>query len=369
MADITKESVLEAMQAFAKMKMEQEAQRNSVNVSDTTKFSSQDTNTSDGVFSTKAVYKKEKEFFNTPEMEQNRRSIFDKIFNTKQPFESISDELYTISVFDDTCQYERYNKVIDFGENFSKGATDEETVENLLIISKHIIDDIEKLFGGLDRITDFYVFSNILIINGVSYEPILSTEYINSLPVDMQYEVQNGQFAWLFNFNDLKKMKHLTNLAFDSFDFVYKKVRVDIDENERKNFEPRDLFNAIRNLKNLQIGNITFTKENVSQFNDVFATARFSTKLLDAVEEWFATKTNSNVVRLKDYYHNPEKRGIRKWIGLTFNFGSVVVAGGGTLATKVLGKALPVGGEIASKAGRTFKNGVKAVIQACKDIE
>lgn len=357
--EISEDSVLEAMQAFAKMKMEQMQEQKQksevsgqVNTTESVSRISEHQSTSQSGVPVKGFYTRERDFFKSRETEQSRKSIFDKIFNNPQPFERVTSEPNTVNIFNNTYRYRKYEQASDFGQCFEAGETDEETWERILDISDYIIHDIEKLFGGLSRVTDFYVISDILIINNISYEPTLSDEYIASLPIDIQYAVRNGQFAWLFNFQYLSKMSHLSNLAFDSFDFVFKKVRVDIGNDN--SFEPRDLFKAIKSLNNLQIGDMVFMRSDVDQYNNVFNTARRSTQIADTIETYCKGWMKSSCVCIKDYYHNPEKRGWRKAGGLALLSGLVVATTSLNLTNKLV---------------RTTGGFVKSVIQACKDID
>lgn len=140
-------------------------------------------------------------------------------------------------------------KVLIFGEEFVPGDSFEDSVKNFRKISTYIVRDIQKMFGSLNRITDLAVVSDILIFNGVSYEPVLPENYINHLPIDIQYAVREGQFAWLFDFAVLKSMPNLTNLMFDNTDFLFKKVRIDLTA--RRDFEPKHLFIYFKKLTNL----------------------------------------------------------------------------------------------------------------------
>lgn len=391
MAEISKDKVLEAMQAFAKMKMEQEkahkAEQGSENV--TSKEGSNEIskdsvfeamqsfanvkveqenaqvyrNTDSGVFDRLNTDKdqsngvsKKRGLFESSLMNQHRLNLMDTIFGKEQPFERISSEPNTVNAFNQLCKHKKYEKETNFGEVFNRGNTEEECINSLMKVSEYILQDLEEIFGGLHRITDLVVSSDILIFNRVSYQPKLSEKYMRSLPADIQYAVRNGCFAWLFNFRNINRFPNLVNLSFDNFDFVYKKVRVDIGESY--GFEPRDLFRVSRGLRNLQIGEKIFTRKNVGEYNNVFHTARRSTQIADAIGEFWTSMTIMSWSFVADLYRDKNSRGLIK-------VAKVAGMAGVSMAATTIGVSGAVTRAVASSGFSLLRNGFNTVNYVC----
>ena len=299
----------------------------------------------------------EKEFFGSQDMQFARAEQFDNVMNNEQPFESIVSEPRHATFMGNTFEYQQYQERKDFGVVFEEGNTQEDTCRNLREITRYISEDVANIVGGFDRITDLMILSDIIVVNGVAYSPILPLEFINHLPLDVQNSAKAGHFAWLFDFRYLRNMSSLTNLSFDSVDFVFKKVRVDL--NLKRDFEPKQLFKICKMLTNLQINTYQFTRMNMDAYDDVFHRVKRSTEILDAVESWGWNTSKNRWTSVYDYYHNPEKRGLWKACGLITRTGVAATVSVGTVGLK----AMRVGGKFTKK----LVNGISTVVQAVKE--
>lgn len=299
----------------------------------------------------------EKEFFGSQDMQFARAEQIDNVMNNEQPFESIVSEPRHATFMGNTFEYQQYQEHKDFGVVFEEGNTQEDTCRNLREITRYISEDVANIVGGFDRITDLMILSDIIVVNGVAYSPILPLEFINHLPLDVQNSAKAGHFAWLFDFGYLRNMSSLTNLSFDSVDFVFKKVRVDL--NLKRDFEPKQLFKICKMLTNLQINTYQFTRMNMDAYDDVFHRVKRSTEILDAVESWGWNTSKNRWTSVYDYYHNPEKRGLWKACGLVTRTGVAATVSVGTVGLK----AMRVGGKFTKK----LVNGISTVVQAVKE--
>lgn len=273
------------------------------------------------------------------------------VFNSTQGFEHLTFDECTSEFCGQPFKYERYDQPVQFGRRFERGLSDEDTAKNYTDLCEEICSDIENKFGGWDRVTDLAVVSNLLIINSVSYEPILPQGYADSLPFDLRNNVNGGQFAWLFNFGLLRKMTRLTNLKFDSADFVYCKVRKDL--HLVNGFSCKSFFKVCKNLRNLQIGQTVVTSANPTAEEDLFKKASRAEELYQKCcdNTWTFTKNRWSSVR--DVFLDTDRSGLSKIWGVTWRG---AVAAGGTAAT--LGVK---GAGLLGKIGRGIGNIASAI--------
>ncbi len=323
MAKTMEQIVEEMVPIYIQKKREQEKRTNR------TKTAQEDVKNFNGnVESTYGEVKTERQYYNSPEILKEQQDSYRKVFSTEQPFERVSSEPCTASFCGGPFKYQRFEESVDFGEKFVPGESFEDSVKNFRKISTYIVRDIEKMFGSLNRITDVAVVSDILIFNGVSYEPLLPDSYINHLPIDIQYAVKEGQFAWVFDFAALRSMPNLTNLMFDNTDFLFRKVRIDLTE--RRNFEPKHLFIYFKKLTNLQVGQYTFTRNSQDNYDDIFHKARRTTEIADIVDSWAVNFTKNRWIGVRDFYNNPKNRGIYKAVGSALRVGVALGTSVGT---------------------------------------
>lgn len=291
----------------------------------------------------KLILQQQQELLNTQQFIQQAQNKYtaeqQAVHSTNQGFEHLSFEPCTSEFCGQSFKYDRYEEPVQFSKRFERGLSDEDTAKNYLDLCREVCADIETKFGGWDRITDFAVVSDLLIINSVSYEPILPNGYADSLPFDLRTNVTNGCFAWVFDFNLLRKMTNLVNLKFDSADFVYAKVRKDM--HIVSDFSCKSLFKACKNLMNLQIGQQVITRANPTEDADLFKRASRADEIYQKCcdNTWVFTKNRWGSIR--DVFHDPDKSGLAKVWGITWR--GVATVGGlashvGTRGVGLLGK-------------------------------
>lgn len=295
-------------------------------------------------------------FMQSSEQQSCNNKAKQEVFNTKQPFENVISEPCTNNFMGQPFTYRRYEEEVKFDKRFERGMSDEDTARNYLDFVDKITDDIESKFGGWDRITNMAVVSNLLIINGVSYEPYLPEYYQEMLPFDVRNNLSDGQFAWLFNFNTLRKMKNLVNLKFDSSDFVFSKVRKDLGV--AVDFEPGTFFKICKRLQNLQIGEYVVTASNPDEHNNVFHRASRSEKIYNACLDLGVGKTKMGWNSIKNVFHDPNRSGLSKVWGITWRGTATAVAGAGTIGVKATGLAAKIG-KSAINFASSIKNNLK----------
>lgn len=286
------------------------------------------------------------EFMNSPEQAQTRERVNDNVFNNTQPFEQVISEPYTSTFAGQPFKYRRFSEEVHFGRRFERSLNDEDTAKSYTSLMAEVMADIEKNYGGWDRVTDLAVVHGVIVINSVSYEPQLPDSYISALPFDVRRAVADGRMAWLFDFGVLKNMRNLANLKFDSTSFVYNKVRKDL--RVMSEFKPSTFFKVCKKLLVLDIkGEVLYAKDPTRR-DDMFKRASRCEEIYQSCVAfgWGQTKARWNSI--KDVYQDPDRSGLSKAWGITWNAVGAGVAGVGTLGVKAVG--------LAGKIGKGIKN-------------
>lgn len=301
---------------------------------------------------------KEREFFSKNTNKADRDMTYNKVMNNTQPFENLTLKKHTANFFSTPFEYLSYSDKKSFDINFSDDNTLESVAGNLVNLSRAILDDIYTMVGGAGRITTLMIMSGVIIINGVSYEPILPEEYVQYIPIADRNSILSGYFADYINYNCLRDMKNLVSLSFDSKDFVYGTVRKHLGYNAY--FEPKEFFNICKSLMNLQIGEIQITRATKDDFDDVFHIERRSSQIADWCTERLDAGFSYGVSSIKDFWSS---RGEHKFLGnawgLAWRSGLTLAVGAGDLGLRTGRGAVKLAGKI--------KNGVNTLIDAMKE--
>lgn len=287
------------------------------------------------------------------EVEKQRQAQKDK----EAPQERLISEPYTCRVNGEPYKMQNYSGKLDIEAEYVESENFEDSAKSLKSISKFIMDDIVKMYGGLDKITEVAVLSNALVFNRVAYSPQINDKLIKSLPIDVQTDVKNGRLAWIFDFGVLRDMTNLTTLIFNDLDFVYKKIRIDLGKD--RNFVPKHLFNICPKLMLLQIDDMCISLNNVHEYDRIFTPASRSTEMMDSVDKWGVNATKRSWSSVKDIYRDKNKRGIWKALSVGGMVGVTVGVGSATLGLKSARKL--------GSFGQKFLGSMKEVIGAMKE--
>lgn len=300
---------------------------------------------------------KEREFFKRGMSEEERKVINDDVMNKTQPFEKLTMDKCSASFFSNSFEYMCYNQKKSYDIRFSEDSDVTSISNNMLKLSECILNDIYTMVGGAGRITDLMVVSGLIIVNGVSYEPILPESYMKYIPIADRTAVMSGYFANFINYKCLRDMKNLTNLSFDTKDFVYSTVRKHLGYGSA--FEPKDLFAVCKSLMNLQIGEIQITRATRNDFDDLFHIQRRSSQIADWCTQQLDDGFSLGVNSIKDFWSSRAERGIlgNVW-GFTWRGTATAAVGIGDASLRFGRGALKFAGNI--------KTGVNAVIEAVK---
>lgn len=135
--------------------------------------------------------------------------------------------------------------------------TNDDKARNFDQVRTKLTEEIVNYFGGFNRIQKVYVNSLQLVINDVIYTPVLSDTILARLPFDSADYVKNGYLSPLFDWGYLTKMKNLSVLSVDDFDFAMQTIGADLGYG--RDFKPLSLFNVCKNLSYLELGGEVIT--------------------------------------------------------------------------------------------------------------
>lgn len=293
-------------------------------------------------------------FMQSNEQQSYNERAKQEIFDTEQDFENVISEPCTSSFMGQPFTYRRYEEEISFDRRFERGLSDDDTARNYLDFVEKITEDIENKFGGWDRVSTLAVVSNLLIINGVSYEPYLPEYYQEMLPFDVRNNLADGQFAWLFNFGTLRKMKNLHSLKFSDEGFVYSKVRKDLGI--VIDFRPSSLFKVCRRLQQLQIGNACISANDPKSSDQLFHRASRCEKIYNSCMDIGLGATSYGWNSIKNVFHDPNRSGLSKIWGITWRGVGTAAAGAGTVGVKATGLVAKLGKGVANFASSLTEN-------------
>lgn len=293
------------------------------------------------------------EYMAQPAMQAEMGNARQAAANKTYDFETAPKTPNTASFNGNNFSYTDYNQPVSFktGMLDNDTATAEDKARAFSDVTAELTEMVEKLVGGFDRVTDLAVISDKLIVNGVAFCPTVSPSFTNSLPYDLKNGVSQGCFAWLFDFNSLRRMTRLCRLKVDTRDFVFSKIRVDLGI--RYDFAPRHLFKVCKDLQILDIAGCVTQASDMDEHKDMFLRQSQAAKMYDAAVSkcWSGTKYCWKSVR--GVFRDPHRSALSKIWGMSWRGVGLAATGVTTGAGKL--------GQIAVKAGKGLANFVHMV--------
>lgn len=293
------------------------------------------------------------EYMAQPAMQAEMGNARQAAANKTYDFETAPKTPNTASFNGNNFSYTDYNQPASFktGMLDNDTATAEDKARAFSDVTAELTEMVEKLVGGFDRVTDLAVISDKLIVNGVAFCPTVSPSFTNSLPYDLKNGVSQGCFAWLFDFNSLRRMTRLCRLKVDTRDFVFSKIRVDLGI--RYDFAPRHLFKVCKDLQILDIAGCVTQASDMDEHKDMFLRQSQAAKMYDAAVSkcWSGTKYCWKSVR--NVFRDPHRSALSKIWGMSWRGVGLAATGVTTGAGKL--------GQIAVKAGKGLANFVHMV--------
>lgn len=293
------------------------------------------------------------EYMAQPNMQAEVNNARQAAANRTYDFETAPKTPNTASFNGNNFSYTDYNQPVNFktGMLNNDTATAEDKAKAFSDVTAELTEMVEKLVGGFDRVTDLAVISDKLIINGVAFCPTVSSSFTDSLPYDLKNGVAHGCFAWLFDFNSLRRMTRLCRLKVDTRDFVFSKIRVDLGI--LYDFTPKHLFKVCKDLQILDIAGCVTQAGDMDKHKDMFIRQSQAAKMYDmAVSKcWSGTKYCWHSIR--SVFKDPQRSALSKVWGISVRSVGMVTVGAVTSAGKL--------GKVAAKAGKGFANFVHMV--------
>lgn len=286
------------------------------------------------------------EFINSNEQKKYNDNARQRVFANEQPFEKITFTPCTSTYNGQSFNYQRYEEPVRYSRKFEICATDEDTAKSYVSFVEEVTKDIEKKFGGFKHINSMAVIDSIIIFNGISYEPLLPEEYTANLPFDIRNAVLDGKFAWLFDFSSLKKMTALTDLKFDSADFVFSKVRKDM--HLFGEFNVSKFFKACPSLQRIEIGEDCVTAQDTRAVDAKFHKSSRAEEIYNKCYEFGFGRMKAGWSSIGNVYRDPDRGMLSKVWGITWRGVGTAAAAAGTGAVK--------GGGLLAKLGKNVMN-------------
>lgn len=286
------------------------------------------------------------EFINSNEQKKYNDNARQRVFANEQPFEKITFTPCTSTYNGQSFNYQRYEEPVRYSRKFEICATDEDTAKSYVSFVEEVTKDIEKKFGGFKHINSMAVIDSIIIFNGISYEPLLPEEYTANLPFDIRNAVLDGKFAWLFDFSSLKKMTALTDLKFDSADFVFSKVRKDM--HLFGEFNVSKFFKACPSLQRIEIGDDCVTAQDTRAVDAKFHKSSRAEEIYNKCYEFGFGRMKAGWSSIGNVYRDPDRGMLSKVWGITWRGVGTAAAAAGTGAVK--------GGGLLAKLGKNVMN-------------
>lgn len=286
------------------------------------------------------------EFINSNEQKKYNDNARQRVFANEQPFEKITFTPCTSTYNGQSFSYQRYEEPVRYSRKFEICATDEDTAKSYVAFMEEVTKDIEKKFGSFKHINSMAVIDSIIIFNGISYEPLLPEEYTANLPFDIRNAVLDGKFAWLFDFGSLKKMTALTDMKFDSADFVFSKVRKDM--HLFGEFNISKFFKTCPSLQRIEIGDDCVTAQDTRAVDAKFHKSSRAEEIYNKCYEFGFGRMKAGWSSIGNVYRDPDRGKLSKVWGITWRGVGTVAAAAGTGAVK--------GGGLLAKLGKNVMN-------------
>lgn len=119
------------------------------------------------------------------------------------------------------------------------------------MISDRLLREISSATGGLDRVEIVEFTATHMIINNIVFKPQFNAEFVQDLPFEIKYQVEQGNITELFFFGDLKKFPNMMVLRIDDLRLAEGRVRREVGISPRADWYR--VYYKYRNLRELYI--------------------------------------------------------------------------------------------------------------------
>lgn len=216
-----------------------------------------------------------------------------------------------------------------FGDNTG---SEQGVIYGLRDLQVFMTNTVLDAFGDSYNIESIEVRGGALIVNNIKYVQSFPNLRIDGLPIDKQIQMQNKQYAEVFDFSCLQYLDNLTYLTIDSPQFMLTRVIRGLGLREDSNVFA--LFSVLPRLRELTLAGQTFTREdanvNPQRSETVFNSAKRRQRVIDRAEETGRNYRRARWDSTKRYWSS--NRGARRWLGagvhMTGAVGATAVEGG-----------------------------------------
>lgn len=266
-------------------------------------------------------------------------------------FGSVRSNLGGVQDFNNLDKHDSINESdMSFGE---VGGSEQATIHGLRNLQVFLTNTVLDAFGDSYNIESIEVRGGALIVNGIRYVQSFPNLRISGLPLDKQIQMQNKQYAEIFDFSCLQYLENLTYLMVDSPQFMLTKVIRGLGLKENSNVFV--LFNVLPRLRELTLAGQLFTREDANvrpeRSENIFNSSQRRQRVLNRAEDTGRTYRRARWDSTKRYWTS--SRGVKRW------FGSGVHLTGAAAATTV---------EVGAKAGKMTSSILKGAKRLFSDM-
>ncbi|MGF2715706.1 hypothetical protein ACQUY5_26245 [Bacillus cereus] len=230
------------------------------------------------------------------------------------------------SAFGETRMLRYHSEPLDIDRMKEEATNEQEYFTNYFDFCERLTKDIIKTYGGYDGIESLVVQDGGLIINNQKYSKKIPDIKLQGLPVDKIQQIQNANYAHIFNFAHLTKMKRLAHMSIDSKDFAVMKIRQDLGV--RGEFSAVTIFKSVENLYYLSIGGQKFERntleEDIARSSNFFRSSRKRELVANDLDNWGTNSVNRSWDSTKNMY---KRKGWGYKVGGTAMLGVTAVSG------------------------------------------
>mgnify|MGYP004648244511 CR=1 FL=1 len=223
-------------------------------------------------------------------------------------------------------------------ENLNFGDNNEEIyAETFAELINIVTYKVLSSYGGYNRINSFRVVGGSIVINGTVFRSTVSDSCIGVLPLDIRRKINAGNLSDLFNYRELLNMNNLSVLEFDSLNFVYDTVSMELGYNNTIGVD--SFFNDIKSLQELKIGFNKFTRQDYKskiKENDIFSHRSKVTLYAGMCDKGLSKFTKKSWSFTKNMFSSRNHNIVTKTLGVIFGGAISAVAGTATLGAKVV---------------------------------
>ena len=204
-----------------------------------------------------------------------------------------------------TAPSNAYRGVLKISPNPFEQYDDAKTVGTLSItreVTEQINNDIDKVIGLPDSITDFKVTKDgVLVLNGVAYMPRFEPSFIESLPLGLRNKIESGALIDFFDMQKIYRYKNLNTFVIERESLAQGRARKEMGIGFRKRWSV--LFKKFPYLGYIKVGSVEYVRDNPdtdaeNKFLDLFQRNPQSTYATPSISSRMDQVWDSRPVRI-----------------------------------------------------------------------